>query len=759
MTMALKLKNVLTVLIAVPLLLLVIFVSALLIFVDRSDQEAKRQERIKTIIATADRLYDRPTLLQRYLIGYVRTQNPAFLQKYKGLVQEMEGDISKLKAMTSENEVQHTLLDQIDAAGQNSKKAMDQFIESVKGSEADTAMMRLQSLSSEIYPLVGQVQSSLREFINEQKRLERESLSSRLDENKKIKILIICLVAGNIVAIPAIWVFFAARTSRRLDVLMRNTNRLGRGEELLPRIEGRDELADLDLVFRNMADALDEAKRREKAVVENAADIICSLDSECRFTKVSPASQKILGYTPEEMIGYYAVEFVDRSAAAHVLDSFKEIVGTPREANFETCMLRKDGSTLYTLWSTYWSQAEEALFCVIHDITERKEAEEALRASEQRVRLIMEQMPIGLVILEQDGTIALVNPAMEQIFKYPVEELVGNQIANLFHDNPAQIVASERAEFTADLFKKSIGHIYEKEQAFRKDGTAFPAHISIAEMETQEGPRLLGIILDVTERHEIERFKREFLGVVSHELRSPLTAIRGSLKLMLIGAMGPQSEQAQKAIAIAERSATRLIGLVNDLLDIEKLEAGKLEMHFELIPIAPVFESSVESVKPFADQHEVKLEWEDTDAVAYADGDRIVQVLINFLSNAIKYSPKGESVVLSAVQHEDELEVRVTDHGRGIPATHVGSLFQRFKQVERADATKKGGTGLGLAICKAIVEQHLGTIGVDSELGKGSTFWFRLPSREVAASKSTEVIRDGGDQSDKERIGVGREIV
>jgi signal transduction histidine kinase len=204
--------------------------------------------------------------------------------------------------------------------------------------------------------------------------------------------------------------------------------------------------------------------------------------------------------------------------------------------------------------------------------------------------------------------------------------------------------------------------------------------------------------------------------------------------MLMVGALGPQTENAQKAITIAERSATRLIGLVNDLLDAEKLEAGKLDMQFELRPLYPILEMSVESVKAFADDHNVTIQYAQTPSQVYADDHRVVQVLINLLSNAIKYSPKGSTVRIDVVSGSDMDEVRITDQGRGIPPSHVNSLFQRFKQVERSDATAKGGTGLGLVICKAIIEQHMGSIGVESEMGRGSTFWFKLPNRDASAA-------------------------
>ena len=249
----------------------------------------------------------------------------------------------------------------------------------------------------------------------------------------------------------------------------------------------------------------------------------------------------------------------------------------------------------------------------------------------------------------------------------------------------------------------------------------------MTELETSEGTRYLANILDISERREVERLKKEFVSTVSHELRTPLTSIRGSLTLLSVGALGSLPEQAKKVVTIAERNTIRLITLINDILDIEKLESGKLDMVMENVNMATVLERSAESVRAFAEQNGIGLEIIPSNTNVYADGDRLVQVLVNLVSNAVKFSPKGAAVTVAVQEIPSWVEVKVIDRGRGIPEKFKNALFQRFQQVEASDAKKKGGTGLGLAICKGIIEAHGGTIGVESEEGRGSIFWFRIP--------------------------------
>jgi signal transduction histidine kinase len=226
---------------------------------------------------------------------------------------------------------------------------------------------------------------------------------------------------------------------------------------------------------------------------------------------------------------------------------------------------------------------------------------------------------------------------------------------------------------------------------------------------------------------EAARYKQELLNVVSHDLRTPITTVVGSLTILKAGVLGELSEKATRTVAQAERNLQRLVRLINDLLDFEKMEAGKLQLRMAPVVVEELFDRTVEAVGFLAQTGEIHLEYEPTDAVFKCDGDRITQVLINLCSNAIKFSPKETTIKLSARPVDGFLEFRVTDQGRGIPKEFIGKLFTKYQQVAASDSAHGFGTGLGLFICKAFVEAHGGTIGVESEEGKGSTFWFRLP--------------------------------
>jgi signal transduction histidine kinase len=206
-----------------------------------------------------------------------------------------------------------------------------------------------------------------------------------------------------------------------------------------------------------------------------------------------------------------------------------------------------------------------------------------------------------------------------------------------------------------------------------------------------------------------------------------LTSVRGYLTLLELGAFGELSVDAHDGAQRAEKNVLRLITLINDLLDLEKMESGKLQVTVTRVSLSPILDRSLDAVKQLAEEREVAIVLPVVDKAFDADADRLVQVFVNLLSNAIKFSPPGEKVTVEVNEFAQVVEFKVIDRGRGIPARFKESVFERFEQVEIADAKQKGGTGLGLAVCKAIVEQHGGVIGVDSEEGKGCTFWFRLP--------------------------------
>jgi signal transduction histidine kinase len=256
--------------------------------------------------------------------------------------------------------------------------------------------------------------------------------------------------------------------------------------------------------------------------------------------------------------------------------------------------------------------------------------------------------------------------------------------------------------------------------------------VRLLHIETKNNGKVLE--QTVARLKEVERLKNGFLSTVSHELRTPLTSIRGSLGLLASGAVGALSGEVLEIVAVAERNAVRLMALINDILDLERLDTGTIELQFAPVPVASILRRAMESLPASQQRHAFTVEAPAVSPVMWADADRIVQVVVNLLSNAVKFSPPGGVVTIGVAQGESWVEFRVTDRGRGVPVAYHRAIFERFRQVETSDAREKGGTGLGLAICKSIIEQHGGTIGVESEEGRGSTFWFRVATAPAAAT-------------------------
>ena len=224
--------------------------------------------------------------------------------------------------------------------------------------------------------------------------------------------------------------------------------------------------------------------------------------------------------------------------------------------------------------------------------------------------------------------------------------------------------------------------------------------------------------------------KNEFVSVVSHELRTPLTSIHGSLGLLSSGLIDPQSDKAKRLVSIAAHSTERLIRMINDILDIERIESGKVKLVSEVCIINDLLTAAVNTVQPLAEKAGVSIIVSTISECISADADRIVRALTNLLSNAIKFSPPGQSIDCIVERKLDYLLFQIRDRGRGIPADQLESVFERFQQVDSSDSRNHEGTGLGLAICRSIIQQHSGKIWVESSMGEGSTFFFTLPALE-----------------------------
>ncbi|MEG3910367.1 PAS domain S-box protein [Microcoleus sp. w2-18bC1] len=359
------------------------------------------------------------------------------------------------------------------------------------------------------------------------------------------------------------------------------------------------------------------------------------------------------------------------------------------------------------------------------ELQERKQAEATIREAERRWRSLLDNVQLIVVGLDIRGNVNYVNPFFLQITGYTHPEVIGK---NWFKELlPRSIQQSIKVVFSEVLAQKY--HVYYQNPILKKSGEERFIAWNNTVLQDSEG-NIIGTISigeDITERQRLEHIKDEFIGIVSHELRTPLTGIQMSLGLIKSGVYDKKPEKSRRMIEIALLDTNRLVNLVNDILDLERLDSGRAIVEKTVCKAADLMQQAVDCIQAIATQQRISLIVTPTDAEVWAIGDAIVQTLTNLLSNAIKFSPADSTIHLSAENQTDFVLFQVSDRGRGIPADKLELIFGRFQQVDASDSREKGGTGLGLAICRSIVDRHGGKIWAESILGEGSTFCFTLP--------------------------------
>ena len=416
--------------------------------------------------------------------------------------------------------------------------------------------------------------------------------------NQENQNLLIIAVVVQCIGFAGAAILFTKTITNRLNIMCDNTTRLAVSQPLHPRLGGSDELGRLDREFHRMAEELQNSTRKETAIVTNARDMICSLDEGGRVVRANPACEALLGIADPDLIGRYLVDLVVSEDAPKMLAYLSSLKNGETVPELEVTMRATMGRTVETLWSANWSEEEKTYFVVIHDISERRRAEE---------------------------------------------------------------------------------------------------------------------------------LRREVMAMITHDLRSPLMTISNILDFYSRGLFSTTDEKGRKFLVSATRNADRMTSLINDLLDIEKINAGMMELAKDVIPLEECFGAVEETSALIAKEQEVDLKVEPTDCLVNADEERVIRVLQNLVSNAIKFSPKNSTVRVSAKPLENFVEVSVSDQGPGIAPDMVPVVFDRYRQVGSAKNESATGSGLGLAICKSIVELHGGEISVESNDGKGSIFKFTLP--------------------------------
>ncbi|MBT0668019.1 CHASE3 domain-containing protein [Novosphingobium profundi] len=367
----------------------------------------------------------------------------------------------------------------------------------------------------------------------------------------------------------------------------------------------------------------------------------------------------------------------------------------------------------------------------------------SLQDLSSRRKAILEGAMDGIIMINPSGSMESVNPAVERMFGYEATQLERRDMGMLFANSPA-VGRVAQALKGLDLPDDGPGksQVYE---AIRRDGSVFPIEVSISRTQLSEGERYVAVLRDVTERQRIEQMKSEFVSTVSHELRTPLTSIAGSLGLLRASAKG-MDERAGRLVEIAHGNANRLVRLINDILDIEKMEAGRMPFTMRLIDLDAAIGNAMEAIDSYASEYGVRVERAKGSApgpaMVSADQDRLGQVFDNLLSNAIKFSPRGAAVTLGIETLTDGSQtigylVSVTDRGPGIPEEFQSRVFTKFAQADSSDTRQRGGTGLGLSIVREIVRRLDGEVDFVTQPGEGTTFRVRLPAANAPKADLT----------------------
>ncbi|PZM84159.1 MAG: hypothetical protein DKT66_05830 [Candidatus Melainabacteria bacterium] len=713
----LKLSQKVFFLVAVPLCVQLTFVSMLGKLLDETEKEREKEVRAREIIHHVNQIH-------RLIIGYIAGVTAEGLigtgrkmEATYSLREGFEREVPPLERLLADNPQEMNHLRELQRkAGCSAEK-----LKQVKRMFRQGGDLALASELPALKMILRDLITELEAILSVEREIEKTSPQTQSDLREKTKMLLYSLVGVTIVVSVLLVFNFNKEVTSRLAILMDNSVRLGRGQPLNPPLSGNDELSHLDRVFKEMANALNAAARKERAFVENAADVIFSLDRDGNFTKLSPAAKPMFGFEPAELVGKNCLEIVLKPDAESTINALKDIREGNKSSEFESRITRADGSDINILWSVQWSDPDDSFFCVAHDITERKAAEQVIKEAEARLRQILESLPVGLMMIDLDGKVVLSNRTFEEVFGYKMADIEGKTIDTILTDSRARKVN------LSYITEYALGKAHEC-LAEKPDGSEIPVEISFREIATLDGKRLIGLVLDITDRHEVEVMKAQFVQMVSHDLRTPLTSVQSYLDLLGRGVYGNLSDAGMQKLALLNKSVDRLVNMIRDLLDIERWEAGHLKIAIGDTTLQSLVEQSLEAVNSHREAKKVTINTPSEDMQLRGDSERLVQVVINLLHNAIKFSPEKGTIDLIAKKENGFVEIDIKDEGPGIPADLQKSIFERFKQVSETDATVKKGTGLGLAISKAIVEAHGGTIGVTSEEGKGSTFWFKLPA-------------------------------
>ena len=473
------------------------------------------------------------------------------------------------------------------------------------------------------------------------------------------------------------------------------------------------------------------ATQERDRVWRYSADLLAVANADGFLEQCNPAWEQVLGWTQQEIQATPFGELIHPDDRERTMAEAGGLSEASRTLHFENRFRTKSGEYRWLAWTA--TAENRRLYCIGRDVTAEKAALIELRA-------ILDSTLDAIITLNPSGSIESVNRAAEAMFGYGFADLERRDVGVLM-----DLAPKTEGGFVDRLARSGIslqdGAVREVGVS-RRDGSTFPADVALSQMTLVDGHHVVAVVRDISERNRLEQLKSEFVSTVRHELRTPLTSISGALGLVDAGAAGEVPASAKKLITIAANNAKRLVQLINDILDIEKIESNQLMLAREPVELRSLLEHVVGDLSGYTDSLGVRIEMAPGEKVV-VDGDpnRLTQVLVNLVSNAVKFSPPQAPVEVSVSTEGGMARIAVRDHGPGVPEAFRSRIFEKFAQADSSDRRQKGGTGLGLAIARELVLRQDGRLHSSSTPGEGATFYVDLPlPGEVLASPEAEPI-------------------
>jgi len=498
----------------------------------------------------------------------------------------------------------------------------------------------------------------------------------------------------------------------------------------------------IDVTTQRAAEStLRESEARYRQLVEGSLGMVCTHDLRGTLLTINHHGAETVGRSVEEMVGHHMVDFIvpERRPSLNV---YLQQIAETGEAQGLLHMLHTDGEVRVIAYRNKLIVVPGRPSYVLGfgvDISEQVRVEGRLRTLTRQSDSILESVGDGIYGIDLEGKVTVVNSAAAQMLGYKQDEMLGRNMHELIHHTRADgsPYPAEECPITNSLTNFTTVRISD-EIFWRKDGTSFPVeYVGRPQTDSHslgsDHVTTVGVVVaftDTTERRALDRMKDEFISTVSHELRTPLTSLRGALGLLAGGALANRPEKTQQMLEIAISNSDRLVRLVNDILDLERISSGKTQLQSTMCSAEDLLRRAASVQQSVTPKPNIRIFFAGHGVSVWADPDRILQTLNNLISNAIKFSPAGREIHLTARtvdEHEAIFEVR--DQGSGIAADKLEHIFDRFQQGDASDSRAMGGTGLGLAICRSIITQHGGRIWATSVPGKGTTFHFTLPTK------------------------------